>query len=78
MTNQQRQSSLDKQKWLHSEEMGLDYSGGMYYCVHCQYRVYMPESDYCTIPHEQRVQECACAKAYNRMVRGTNRKCTKQ
>lgn len=27
----------------------------------------------CTIPHEQRVENCLCAKAYNRMVRGTKK-----
>ena len=69
MTNQQRQASLDKQKWLDSEIAGCDLSGEMWYCKHCPHQVDTPCGDYCSITHEQRVANCLCAKAYNRMVR---------
>ena len=73
MTNKDRQASLDKIKWLASEEVGEDASGYMTYCEHCEYQVNDPLYSECSIPHEQRVEKCACAKAYNRMVRNTNK-----
>lgn len=65
MKNTERQASLDKQKWLDSEIVGEDLSGAMCYCDCCPHEI----DDYCTITHEKRVETCACAKAYNRMVR---------
>lgn len=73
MTNQQRQASLDKQKWLESETMGIDMSGCMLYCYHCEHQTDDGFVDWCMIPHEERVEKCLCATAYNRMVRGTKR-----
>lgn len=65
MTNKDRQASLDKQKWLESENEKRDMSGAMYYCGDCTHQI----CDYCTITHERRVATCVCATAYNRMAR---------
>lgn len=61
MKNTERQKSLDKKKWDKSVEMRVDMSGKMFYCTRCKKR----KEDICTISHEQRVAESACAKAYN-------------
>lgn len=71
MTNQQRQKSLDKTKWLDSEMAGCDLSGKMLYCYHCEFQTDEHNFDVvCAKTHEERVEHCYCAKAYNRMVRG--------
>ena len=71
MTNQQRQSSLDKQRVLASKELAVDVSGGMPYCDYCDWQQPAKPQCRCLGAHEQRVKACACATAYNRMVRGT-------
>ena len=73
MTNQQRQASLDKQKWLESEKQKRDMSGDMPYCNYCEWSQPAHPHWFCLGTHEQRVKACACAKAYNRMVRGTKK-----
>lgn len=73
MKNTERQASLDKQKWLESEKMDMDASGYMTYCFHCEHRTDDGFVYWCMTPHEQRVENCLCAKAYNRMVRGTKK-----
>lgn len=72
MTNRERQASLDKDKWRASQLAHYDASGYMVWCGHCEYQV-VDMRNYCRIPHERRVQECACARAYNRMVRGAKK-----
>lgn len=74
MTNRQRQSSLDKKKWIESENAGEDLSGKMLCCYHCEFQADERNFDaVCTKTHEERVKHCYCAKAYNRMVRGTKK-----
>lgn len=68
MKNTERQASLDKQKWLESERNGTDFSGWMPYCYECEY-VDCYNNCRCSVTHEERVENCLCAKAYNRMVR---------
>ena len=65
MTNEQRQKSLDKQKWIMSETVGEDLSGEMLYCESCSYR----EDNRCTITQERKNTLHPCATAYNRMKR---------
>ena len=69
MKNTERQASLDKQKWLESEKMGVNMSGCMLYCGHCEHQTDDGFVYWCKIPHNARVANCLCAKAYNRMVR---------
>ncbi|MBQ2894960.1 MAG: hypothetical protein IJE92_05525 [Clostridia bacterium] len=68
MTNKDRQASLDKEKWLESEKMGVDMSGEMPYCGDCEHQLLG-----CLATHEKRVENCLCAKAYNRMARRRKR-----
>ena len=75
MTNKDRQASLDKKKWLQSQEVGVDMSGRMPYCPYCKYQ----DSDistyhrciilYCNATQEELECNSLCAKAYNRMQR---------
>lgn len=79
MTNKERQKSLDKQKWLASEQKGEDMSGQMPYCLHCQW--FDSELVYggsvvrwCNCePKEEREIKCYCATAYNRLIRQLNK-----
>lgn len=75
MTNKERQESLDKKKWLESEKYGIDMSGAMRWCDYCgnQYRNPVKHGFACTASHENRVEYCMCAKAYNRMKKGEKR-----
>lgn len=74
MTNTGRQASLDKQKWHESERLGIDQSGVMYYCDHCEFQC-LENTDYkCQLPHTERVDKCICATAYNRMLRANAKK----
>ncbi len=72
MKNEKRQATLDKKKWLESQEQGFDMSGCMLYCAKCEYadHSHPTENGNCYAPHENRVAECLCARAYNRMKRG--------
>ena len=72
MTNQERQRSLDKEKWLKSEELGTDLSGCMIYCDYCYHQVHTFEATSCDAPSE-RESRCLCASAYNRMKRGKHK-----
>jgi len=65
MTNKERQKTLDKRKWLASEQAGYDTSGMSIYCHYCSKQ----NGDSCQASQEERVNECLCAKAYNRMKR---------
>ncbi len=65
MTKQEQQKSLDKKKWLYSQELGRDLSGTLVYCEHCDKAV----SNKCTATQEERESKCLCAKAFNRMQR---------
>lgn len=65
MTNEQRQKSLDKKKWLMSEECEQDLSGEMIYCEFCGCSAHKN----CTATQEEREKGCLCAKAFNRMKR---------
>ena len=67
MTNQERQKSLDKKKWIESEKQGKDMTGNMDYCNHCYYQEICRDTQF--IPQEEREEYCLCAKAYNRMKR---------
>ena len=65
MTNKERQKSLDKKKWIMSEEVGEDLSGEMLYCEFCACSV----DKKCNAPQEDREKNHLCAKAFNRMKR---------
>lgn len=65
MTNNERQKSLDKKKYLYSQELGRDLSGAMVYCEFCDKAV----SNKCTATQEEREENCICARAFNRMQR---------
>ena len=70
MTNRERQKSLDKKKYECGQNLGIDPSGVMPYCVHCTHKT----SNYgCSVSHEVRSENCFCAQAYNRMVRRKSR-----
>lgn len=71
MTNEERQRSLDKKKWLESEQQGFDMSGCMLYCEKCGYadHSHPTENGKCYAKQENRNLNCLCAKAYNRLVR---------
>ena len=62
MNNKQRQTRLDKEKYLASEQAQADLSGKMPYCAACTNE----NPDGCEYTQEQREQGCICAKAYNR------------
>lgn len=70
-TNIERQKSLDKQKWLESENQGHDMSGCMLYCECCEKadHTHPTENGKCYASQEEREQNCLCAKAFNRMKR---------
>lgn len=71
MTNKQRQTALDKNKYLESQQQGFDMSGCMLYCAKCEHadHSHPTENGKCYITHEERVANCACAKAYNKLYR---------
>lgn len=62
MNNKQRQTRLDKEKYLASEQAQTDLSGKMPYCAACTNE----NPSGCEYTQEQREQGCICAKAYNR------------
>lgn len=63
---EETQKSCDKKKYLESMRKERDMSGAMDYCSECKHST----SDYnCTIEHDQRVRENACARAYNKLHR---------
>jgi hypothetical protein len=66
MTNKERQKSLDKEKWLRSQELGEDMSGKMVYCTRCDKMNCLHR---CTASQKERVENSLCAKAYNRLNR---------
>ena len=70
MTNKERQASLDKKKWLESEQKRMDLSGVRGYCNACTHAHNLK----CNATQEKREQECLCAKAYNRWERILRRK----
>lgn len=65
MKNIDRQKYLDIEKYFASQTYQRDTSGMMYYCTDCDYRN-KPHNE-CTISHEERVEKCACAKAFNKL-----------
>lgn len=59
MTNKERQASLEKKQ--------TPFANGMYpYCHYCDHNA----ESVCNANEIERRQNCFCAKAYNRMVRG--------
>jgi hypothetical protein len=74
MTNQERQKSLDKQKWYRSQEYGEDLSGKMTYCTRCDKMNCMHK---CTATQKEREEQTLCAKAYNRTQRHITKGATK-
>lgn len=73
MTNKERQKSLDKQKWVNSEDFGYDLSGKLFYCDHCKYQTERNMVKSCIASQKQREEKSLCATAYNKMVRGGNK-----
>ena len=67
MTNKDRQRSLDKKKWLESQQQGFDMSGCMLYCEKCEYANHDTDYGYCKASQEERESKTLCAKAYNRI-----------
>lgn len=76
MTNEARQKSLDRQKWIESEQQGFDMSGCMLYCEKCDRadHSHATENGKCYAAQQEREKNCLCAKAYNRLVRVKNEK----
>lgn len=62
------QRKLDKKRWFASENVGHDLAGKMPECDYCDYQqAFMTaRSNYCGEQHDYRMQECLCAKAYNK------------
>lgn len=75
LKNETRQDLLDRKKWELSEKEGEDKSGQMYYCFFCDYQTgtyIKPNYDTlfsCDLIHPKRVEQCACARAYNRFIK---------
>ena len=74
MTNQERQKSLDKKKWITSEQYGEDLSGKMTYCLCCSK---MSCFHKCIATQKEREELSLCARAYNRMTRQKPKGATK-
>lgn len=63
---EETQKSCDKKKYLESMKEKRDMSGAMDYCIECKHST----MEYtCDIEHKQRVQDRACARAYNKLHR---------
>ena len=73
MTNQERQQKLDVEKWLKSQELGVDNSGVMPWCTYCDFQTYNGIFGLCTHNGDTKVKY-PCAKAYNRMTKNKNGK----
>ena len=58
------QRELDEKKYFESMKCNKDLSGGMEYCRKCNNRN-KPYFE-CKLSHEQRAEQSACAKAWNR------------
>lgn len=71
MKNNDRQKSLDKKKWLASEQSGEDMSGKLNYCKQCEYigTSITTGKPSCFANQREREANCLCAKAYNRMIK---------
>ena len=67
MKNTERQKQLDERKYFESIKWQRDLCGIMEYCYCCPYKE--KPFNACTISQEQREQESACAKAYNKLKR---------
>ena len=65
MTNKERQTALDKNKWAESAREHCDLSGAMVYCEFCGARV----GEACAASQAEREEAFLCAKAHNRMTR---------
>lgn len=60
------QDYVDRIKWATSTQYGKDMSGSMNYCKYCKFA----ENGECTLEHNERVANCYCAKAFNKMKKG--------
>ena len=71
MLNKQRQKSLDKKKWLESQQQGFDMSGCMPYCEFCEFadHSHPTENGKCYATQDERESNHLCAKSFNRMAR---------
>ena len=67
ITNKERQKELDKEKWLESEQEGLDRSGQMTYCNDCDRKAGGELG--CKATQAEREEKTLCAKAYNKHQR---------
>ena len=66
MTNIARQKSLDKKKYLTSQQYKQDLSGNMIYCTKCEYANC---THTCRATQKEREAGSLCAKAFNRLKR---------
>ena len=66
MDIKQLQAEIDAQRHLNSQRAAGDTSGLESYCEYCKYK----NKKYftCTLNHAQKVDKCACAKAYNKYL----------
>lgn len=69
MTNKERQSILDKDKWFKSKELGRDLSGARPYCLCCPHAT---PTHNCYVKQKDREEQCLCAKAYNKLQKRMN------
>lgn len=76
MTNPENQKRLDRKKFFESQKLKEDQSGKMDYCGSCNHQkvTSFGESTYCVVDQARREKECACATAYNRMIRKNREK----
>lgn len=66
MKNNERQASLDKQKYEESTNARSDLSGLMDYCYNCDKKQLCLNRE---LNYYDILKNCYCAKAYNAMVR---------
>lgn len=76
ISNKERQRQLDEEKWLESEKQGFDMGGCMLYCQYCDKADHRHKTELgkCYATQDQRVADCLCAKAYNKMQKADKSK----
>ena len=71
MTNKERQTELDIEKYLRSEFEQRDLSGKMPYCDFC---AEVNNDNTCAATQEEREKNCLCAKAWNRRKKNAKKR----
>lgn len=71
MTNKQRQTQLDKMKYIASEQAKRDLSGEMPYCDYC---AFCTNIGTCSASQTERESGCFCAKAFNKGAKNAKKR----